>query len=58
MFTVYTVRGFVLILARPPPLRTKNISGSPSVTPMTAGFYTRDWIISYHFVLYNSKRLL
>jgi hypothetical protein len=38
MYTVFTVRGFVFILARPPPPSTKNTLGSPFVTPVTAGF--------------------
>jgi hypothetical protein len=41
MFTVCTVRGFVCILARPPPPHPKNALGSPFVTPVTSGLFLR-----------------
>jgi hypothetical protein len=38
MYTVFTVRGFVCILARPPPLATRNDWEARSSPHVTAGF--------------------
>jgi hypothetical protein len=59
MFTVFTVRGFVCILARPPPVITKNSYGSPFVTPSDGGlFRPLTLIIANNLGIDNSERLL